>query len=222
MALLTVAQWRTATNLTTPADSQVQAAIDAISQGVRDLLVQNFEAATYTEYYDAPCYADVITLDQGPLVSVASVYCDGSGFRGQGTNAFAADTLLTAGTDYMYITGKKRAIQSLYCNWAQLAGGYGRRPPIQLTPMLKDVPGAIKVTYTAGYTTVPADVRGVVALAVSAWLRMIPNGFLAQSASYIDTSASFNLQNLSLGILKSPDVWNVLSRYTASGGVFIG
>lgn len=124
-------------------------------------------------------------LEFTPVTAIASIYFDPDGFFGDGpATAFPSDTLLTAGTDYVL---KKDASTSISTSGLVVRlGGRGSTAtgsmfgedsswfpfsmftPATLSPgslaasgrrpaVWGAYPGGYKITYTAGYTSLPAD-----------------------------------------------------------------
>lgn len=85
----------------------------------------------------------VLALRNIPVRSITSIYEDDDGYFGDGPSAFAAGSLLTAGSDY-YLSREKAGI-----SWTghvyRIATGWC------------SVPGSIKVTYVAGLTDAELD-----------------------------------------------------------------
>lgn len=116
-------------------------------------------ARTITEYLSGDG-TEKLLLRHRPVQSVASVYVDDDGYFGQGTDPFPASTLLTAGTDYCLqrdtpssqIEQSKAGILLRIGNvWPDL---YRNRRGLLVAEQSLGV-GNIKVTYTAGWGTVP-------------------------------------------------------------------
>ena len=224
MALITASEYRTASGLT-PDASRLQFCVAAIDGQIKSLTRQRLEAGTATEYHDAPADRDVIHLRELPVRAVTSVHYDAGGYYGQGANAFAAATLLTAGTDYAWApdqpdgTSRSGRLQSLRGNWGR---GFFVRPPYSLDVRRQSNPGAIRVIYSYGYLVIPEDLKAAAMMAVSRLLAVLPTGLVTTSENWNGYGFSTDSSALAKGILKSPDIWLVLSRYARDGGVYIG
>lgn len=96
---------------------------------------RKMKAADYTEYLDGPDdeSRDTLLLDQFPINSVASLYDDLD-------RAFGSETLVAA-TDYVIY--KERGIVKLFRNESAFQKGIQN----------------IKITYNAGYATIPGDLE---------------------------------------------------------------
>jgi uncharacterized phiE125 gp8 family phage protein len=100
-----------------------------------------FDAADYTEYYDGTGEQDLY-LNNRPVNSVASLYIDLE-------RAYGSDSLLVAETDYTIYKNEGRVrILSLLTNVAYQNPG---RIPVGEK--------AVKVTYNAGYASIPEDLE---------------------------------------------------------------
>lgn len=107
-------------------------------------LIPTMESAAYVRYLDGPGGRE-LALDIQPVVSVASIYDDSDWTWG-------ADTLVAAG-DYA-ISDAERGLVLLTATSTHGSWSVARR--------------AIKATYTAGFATVPADLKWAAILAVRA------------------------------------------------------
>lgn len=119
---------------------------------------QGFYARRLTEYYKGTGTPELVLLER-PVQSITSIYEDDTGYYGQGSGAFASTTLLTEGSDYaldlknaaISLSGIVVRLGGVWANvTARGAGLLGAEP----------LPGRgnLKVTYTAGYTEIPADI----------------------------------------------------------------
>lgn len=132
-----------------------------VEAAVKSYCKWNIEQDTITEYYDGTGRVGLV-LRQPFVSSVSSVYLDPYGYAGQGENAYASATLLTAGEDYMLQregpdVSKCAVLQRLSIAsyaffpstypWLQGSGGlaYNRGP------FWQPGQGNIKVTYTYGF-----------------------------------------------------------------------
>lgn len=161
---------RTVTRLT---DDTFSVGVNVTASGVDGL---GTFCKTYTEYYGGTGVRELL-LRQRPIRSVSSVYEDGSAAYGDGTNAFAASTLLVAGTDYNIRRDNGQVGAS---GMLTRIGSYWRRPMQSTCGLLVssagDGNGNIKVTYTAGYTTIPANIQQAVCVLVGEIKRTAATG----------------------------------------------
>jgi len=136
-----------------------------------------FAAANYTEYY-AGNGDKLLPLNQRPINTVASVYVDEGGYWGQASGAFAAGTLLTAGTEYAIRldgtngTGHSGMLYRIDGVWPK----YDAYRPGTISSIPVLAPGNVKVTYNAGYATIPADVAMACEFLVANTKRSIKTG----------------------------------------------
>lgn len=162
-------------------------------------------ARSYTEYYDGTGQRE-FQLAQRPVLSITSLYEDPSAARGQATDAFAASTLLTAGTDYSFsgLTG-----------WVTRLNGVWTRPTYRDAGMLVGYPGSsngsIKVTYVAGYVTIPADIVLACCQMVAECRRTAPAGAALQSESFY--GYSYSLQSGADAVEQLTSAKRLLAKY---------
>lgn len=133
------------------------------------LKIYNLESHTVTSEYYRGTNTRYIRLRDRPVISVTSVYMDGTGYFGQGSDPFPAATLLTAGTHYAleldHPAGYSRSglVRRIDGVWpAQVLRRRG-----ELAPYTDLAAGNIKVTYVAGFATIPADLKQVVYMMVA-------------------------------------------------------
>jgi len=120
-------------------DDLLNSLISEISNKAKDITGRVLTEATYTEYYDGTG-TDTLYLRQGPLVSVSSVYSvsygsDGAGGRSESTSLLDPSN---------YVLDGLRDENWRGCGKIRLLGG-------TWTEGVRNW----KVTYTAGYDTVP-------------------------------------------------------------------
>lgn len=104
----------------------------------------SFASASYTEYYSGDD-REMIVLRHRPVTAVSLVRVDPYGYAGQGADAFNSDTAWTVGVDY-YVPSLDANEENLSMIAAIRNNG--------IWPIGR---GNIKVTYTAGYATIPDD-----------------------------------------------------------------
>lgn len=131
---------------------QLIAQADAIIKGE---LQRDIEQATYTEFHAGTGDRELI-LRNYPVQSITSLYCDPGAYYGEASGAFAASTLLVAGTDYALlrdanstgtIQSKTGIVMRLNGAWPAMSqGGSGL-----LSSGIVNGIGNIKITYVAGY-----------------------------------------------------------------------
>ena len=106
----------------------------------------SLESASYTRYLDGPGGRE-LTLDVWPVVSVSSIYDDP-------TLDFTSATYLVSSGDYAL---------------ADAGRGLVRLTSTSAHGAWSDTKGAIKATFTAGYATIPEDLKHAARLAVRHW-----------------------------------------------------
>lgn len=181
MALTTRAAVKAYLNIPT-ADTTLDAWLDAVRPGaeatIKRYLGRDLEQASYTEYY-AGANKNWFTLRQFPVASITSLYYDPDGWFGTNPSSpFDATKLLTEGVDYaLDLTAAGRSdtgvvwrINDVWPHWRRDVR------PGTLSWVYHPSRGNIKVTYVAGYATIPDDLQMAVALLVGAEMKSLPNG----------------------------------------------
>lgn len=163
MAILTAGTYKTYANITVSTyDAQLALLTAGASQAILQYIGRPIEQATYTEFYSGKNNR-ILNLRNRPITAVASVYSDMAGHYGQ-ASGFTSDNLLTAGTDYQLVIdgqldggtpcSRLGQIERINGIWP---ARFGRQAGALVAREI-DGGGNIKVTYTAGYATVPADI----------------------------------------------------------------
>lgn len=145
--------------------TQILAGVDAAIASYTD---RRLAQATYTEYYSGTGQAE-IPLREYPIDPISvSVWVDSLGAFGQYATGFGTTTALTRGTDFSLLIdgadgtgGTAGGASGILVRGGAGAGLYfdrrftvagGWMPSVWMTGV-----GNIKVTYTAGYAPIPAD-----------------------------------------------------------------
>lgn len=225
MALTTVAALKTYLGETvTTFDNVYGSLIAEVEAAIKRRLRNNIERATYTNIVlDAPATEDLGLAQTPVLTSGLTVYYRGDA-RGD-TSKFTSDYLLTRGTDYQLVTDPDNASQSrcgilrrFYRLW-----GVGRVSGVNsLVPRIEPEPGAVMVTWTAGYSPIPHDLILAVHLATMAL-------FTRRQYGAAITSNSWNGGSYSLGqgpataesVLDAPEIKSLWTPFGPTGGVFV-
>ena len=129
--LITLAATQTYLGTTASTSGQIAQAITFASQMIESYCDTIFASGSYTEVYDGPGYATLI-LNHAPIISITSVTTDEDGLLPSGDYTFKSDP------GFLYY---KDTDDVLYV-WPRGIAN-------------------ITVSYTAGYTTIPADLQGV-------------------------------------------------------------
>lgn len=133
------------------------------------------------EYLDGDG-GDVLQLPQRPVRSVSSIWVDPTGFYGQGANAFADSTLLTAGTDY--VLQMQSADQSMTGTVLRLNGSWpSTRQQVGLVSVSSPSRGSIKVRYFTGWKVLPSELQLAAELVVADLYRTAASGAAMASES---------------------------------------
>lgn len=182
-----------------------------------------------TEYYSGSGRRDQC-LRYGPVTAITSMYLDNAGHFGDGPSAFAASTLLTVGRDYALVKDDGTASASAMVrrlaghgapgiwddDWSPWGRGSGRGGLLagrrhQSWPYTS-AGGNIKITYTAGYTTVPADIQLAVNMMAAFMFANRERGMPMQSESLADYSFSLMSSSANLGN-EFGTIASLLARY---------
>jgi len=202
----------------TAEDSKIDIWLAAADRAIKTYCGQNFELATYTDYYTGNNQYK-LALRQVPVVSITGVWQDNSGYYGDPASAFGAGTQLTEGVhftlDRQYdgqpsLTG---ILLRLGTVWPvlQRVGLYGR-----VTADVHPAWGNIKVTYQAGYATIPSDLAYACMLLVAQMRRTYAQGgYNIESERIGDYSYTLALNTLHQNNLAS--VNTILALYKQLG-----
>lgn len=188
------------------------------------------------EYYSGDGSPNLV-LKRRPVQSVASIYVDPTGAWGQGPSAFAATTLLVAGTDYALNLERdankgmagivRRLATSVEVGWPTWSDSRGTLTSYGRSKIGWPVgDGNIKVTYTAGFTSltdttfpVPPSVQQACANLAVFIKKIVPNGgFITVTESLSKYSSSLGLlsetaRNALAGAGELGSTRQILSRY---------
>lgn len=163
--------------LDTDHDNELEALINACYLMLEAYIHHPLKAADYTEYYDGDG-TNSLVLRKYPINSVASIYDDL-------TREWAASTLIPS-TDYLIDNEEQIGTVRLYKNTAIFASG------------IKN----IKITYNAGYATIPNDAaRACIMLVAYYFNRQGSEGMTAQSIggkseSYVDEALPLYIRQM--------------------------
>jgi len=165
------------TLLVAQADALVKAYTD------RDLESRSYPGAVTGGKGDSGYYSSFdsafLYLRQTPVTAVASIYYDPSGrFDENPDGSFAAATLMTAGTEYLWEKDGCLPGGTTQCSYSgrvqRIAGVWPMTRVYRqgnITLQTRELLGGIKVAYTAGYTTIPADLESATLDVVAALYR---------------------------------------------------
>lgn len=235
MALVSVNTVKTVLGITgTAEDAKLAILVNAADAAIKHDTGCDIEAGTYgvsgsavtnglgdSGYYSGD-NTNMLLLRQRPVRSITSIYVDDTGRFGDNPDgAFASSTLLTAGTDYVLMwdgtlpgsttrCSKSAIVKRLNGLWP----GAWRYTRGSIHPQLTNQHGNIYVTYTAGYTTVPADLAHACIL-VTAFMRRtaVYAGLNPMSEHYEDYGYTLMSASASSAISQIGEVRQILNRY---------
>lgn len=237
MALETLANVKTVLGISgTAEDSKLTLMLAAADAALKAYVGFDIESRTYgagatatdagfgdSGYYSGDNTINLV-LRHRPVTSITSIYQDHTGRFGENPDgAFASATLLVEGTDYVPVwdgTLPGATTQCSHCGIVKkLSGvwpGAWRYSAGAITPQEVNHLGNIKVTYVAGYTTIPADIRYALTLVVAYMRRSaVFAGMNINSERYEDYSYSLNKGTgaASGAIHQIGEVHSILARY---------
>lgn len=209
MALTTVSVIKTQLGISgTSEDTKLTQLLTQADALIKKYIGQNVEQATYTEFYCGNG-TQLLVLNQRPVQSITTIHLDGDGYFGDGSGAFAAADLLTAGEDYVLNRDNNTATEKSLSGIVYRIGTVWDRPSARVAGLLSTVPGIaignIKVVYVAGYATVPSDLA-LACIQMVAMLRENSTIGNMKSESYEDysyTLADQSMQNELIGSVQS-------------------
>jgi uncharacterized phiE125 gp8 family phage protein len=141
VALISAADLKTFLKITgTSEDAIVEMMVNRSSQLAARYCARNFIAADYVEYYNGNGRAEMITKNY-PIVSVASIYVDANREFASITQVDANDILLDKPAGIIRLFPTHGSVGSFTRGWAN-----------------------VKISYNAGYGTIPYDVQEAVTL----------------------------------------------------------
>jgi len=180
MALTTLAQIKGFLNIpssNTSQDEWLEILRASAEASIKNYCNRDFEVATYTEYYTGQG-KNYLVLRQTPVNSITSLHLDHDAHFGTGNDPFSSADLLVEGTDFVLdrekagrsLTGIVWRINDVWPTWARTVrpGTVG----INWDPSQ----GNIKVVYSAGYSSIPEDIKLAVSLLVASTRRSAPQG----------------------------------------------
>ncbi|MFO0919441.1 MAG: phage head-tail connector protein [Planctomycetaceae bacterium] len=189
-------------------DAKLATWLAQADQMIKSYLKRNIEQATYVEFYSGDG-TNIIRLRQSPVQSITSLYLDNAGFFGKAPNSFAAASQLSEGADFVLDRDNNSATEKSTSGILWRINGAWDRPSSRVNGTLSTIPGNamgnVKVTYVAGYATVPADIQAACIQAVAQFREMQVVG-LSQSENYEDysyTLADPSVQEKVMGSMKS-------------------
>lgn len=185
MAIASVTEFKTHLGISgTASDSLYQTYLDQASAIITRKTGLTFTSAEATEFYQGTG-TNQLVLRRRPVTAIGSVYVDDSAYFGFASGAFGSSTLLTAGTDYALAIessafSKSGILYRIGDIWPHTTQRLGSELVGGEMPGL----GNIKITYTAGYSTTPDDLKlAGILLARVIMLSSSNGGQLVQSES---------------------------------------
>lgn len=160
MAIASVTEFKTHLGLSgTASDSLYQTYLNQASAIITRKTGLVFDSAAATEYY-LGTGTNQLVLRRRPVTAIASIYVDDSAYFGFASGAFGSSTLLTAGEDYaLDIQSSAFSRSGIVYRIGAYWNGASNRIGTELVGGEGPGLGNIKITYTAGYSTTPDDLK---------------------------------------------------------------
>lgn len=161
--LITLTNWQNQRGVPVAANVQESLIISECSARIEEFCGRTFAQAAYTEFISGND-TNIIWLRNRPLTATGlSVWQDDAGYFGQAAGSFDVVTsLLTIGVDYALVVDQPDGVTSRSGQLLRINTNW-RKPQLHrggnINPTLQAGSGNVKVSYTAGYATVPLDVQ---------------------------------------------------------------
>lgn len=162
----------------TAQDPWLTALLSSADALAKEYMGRAIEAANYVEFYQGTGQR-TLALVQRPVLQINNLWQDFAANYGQAPGAFASNTLLTQGKDYVldYGNGGTASRSGLVIRLGGVWSEVGRTYYVgKLSAEIGPSFGCIKVDYRAGYTTIPPDLQYAVAYLVAYMRRTIKLG----------------------------------------------
>lgn len=220
--VITTPIWKTITGkTTTTSDAKYDVICRAVDAVIKKYVRSNIFTKTQTVYLDAPPSTDLV-LRQKPVLLSGLVILRHNRANGDPSAFDAATDTLELYRDYNLDVDEDDTSLSTSGIVKCLTGIWGItkfRPIDMLSHEIHPDYKALKVTYTSGYPSVPADLQMAAAQAVTLFANQMDRGYLISSESWNGYNYSGLTTMLQNGILQHPDIWSVIQKYTPYGGI---
>jgi hypothetical protein len=202
----------------TTLDAWIDAILPAAEAVIKTYLGRELESTTYTEFYTGD-NKNFFVLRQTPVTTLTSLYFDQEGFFGTNpAGAFDSTKLLTEGVDFaldwknsglskVSDTGIVWRINDVWPHWKRDIR------PGTMSWVYQESRGNLKVTYVAGYSTIPSDLQMAVALLISEEMRNLPKGAPLLSERIGDYSYEIAGERMMGKLPQLGSLRQILSRY---------
>ncbi len=215
MALTTVPKVKLHLGITSKdLDDQLAQFVEQADALIKNELSIDIEQSTYTEFHPGNGSPQLL-LNRTPVQSITSVYEDPGAYYGEAPGAFASNTLLTAGVNYCLARDNGSATEKSSSGILLRIGTAWPNISAKLAGMLTSSPmpglGNVKVTYVAGYASVPPDLQLACNTLVAEIRRNAPHGGAISSEQLDYYSYQLANPDQAEGVLSS--VGNILKNY---------
>lgn len=186
----------------------------------------SLESASYTVILDAP-NRNVLYLPHFPVTASTLQIWLNTDANGESA-AFTSTHFLTAYEDYALDLGPDNVTYSYsgkvtLLSHAPWSANNWVRPVYSLSTRLEPSRGAVKATYTAGFSTIPASLTAAVNLIVSKLYQMRTLGMAVTSEGLAGYNYAVQSSGTADGIIQGdPTIRNLLKPFRGGGGVNFG
>lgn len=210
MALITLAEFKATMGISDSTNDSLYTALIAHADAlIKKRTRRNLESATFTQIYSGNGSIHLF-LKETPVTGVSSIYLNNSAYWD--LSAFTSSHLLVAGTDYavqwnesgLCVSGIVRRLNGVW-------PGAVLDSPQRLVHGPEIQQGNIKVTYTAGYATIPSDLKWAASLIVKQAVNSLSGGGPMQSESHEYYSYSLASASSQINTLVNSDT--TINRY---------
>jgi len=196
MAITTISAFKTYAGISgTAEDAFLTQILPQVEAALAAEMGRQIESANVTEYYSGTG-TNSLWLRKTPVQSITSAYQDDDAYFGTASDPFPAATLLTAGTDYALQVDQPTGggTASMGGRLFRIGGVWSRPFAARSGTLLaapSDAIGNIKVTYVAGWSTVPTNIVLAVHLMLAQFRNQRGTGGPLQSESLDYWSATY-------------------------------
>lgn len=224
MAIITVSDMQHIPEVKNQPEDYLEFIATGVDAIIKQYCKRDIESATYTEYYDGQDTHELV-LRSTPVTAITGVWVHQGGFYGLAPGAFPSTTEITEGANFVRKLGKNGICNSgILIRVSGLNAGFtGWYPEHYMSnklaasrlPIWPFGQGNIKVTYTAGYATIPKDLKIAGAMIVAGLAKDLPLGGRITSESLGAYSYTLD-RSTDFGRSSRPEiasVANILGRY---------
>ena len=204
----------------TAQDVQITFFIKAISAAItrscnRTHFLASNAANPITQYYSGAGDQYLILLNP-PVQNVVSIYEDDVAWWNSNTGAFSSESLLTAGQDYSLVLDGEDGTYSKSGIVYRLNGMFWpvwTKDDGNISSYVSGGKGNIKVTYTSGFSFLPADLSYATATCVARALNSAALGYPFAEEHYQDYGYRLDLNKSNIWGMFGDQIGPVIAKY---------